>query len=96
MLCTLRVDKVHNTFVLPIPREIKLYMKLTCICFADTLYQDKLADWIVLWSSNSNESFHTVTELEVNATDDDHTYKLVINKDTSLVNKVDTILHLNH
>ena len=58
------------------------------ILIAETLYQDKLADWIVLWSSNSNESFHTITELDIKSTDDFHVYKLFISEDTSLINKV--------
>ena len=61
---------------------------MTFILITETLYQDKLADWIVLWSSNTNESFHTVTELDIKSTDGFHVYKLFISKDTSLVNKV--------
>ena len=47
----------------------------------DTTYEGRTSDWIVLWSSKSNGSMHTVTELDFNPVEDTHTYRLVVNGD---------------
>ena len=43
---------------------------------------------MLLWSAKSNESSHTVVELEFDPTKSIHSYHIVINEDEDMVDKV--------
>ena len=43
---------------------------------------------MLLWSAKSNESSHTVIELDFDPTQTIHTYNLVVNEDEDMVDKV--------
>ena len=62
---------------------------MACITVsADTTYEGQLSDWIVLWSTTLNGTMHTVTDLDINPTEDSHVYKLVVTGQDAEVDEV--------
>ena len=61
---------------------------------ADTTYEGQLSDWIVLWSTTLNGTMRTVTDLDVNPTEDSHVYKLVVTGQDTEVDEVR--VHIDH
>ena len=56
--------------------------------FSDAPYKGRLAHWIVLWSSKSNKSSHSIIELDFDPTETFHAYKLTVNEDEDMVDEV--------
>ncbi|KAI0215917.1 hypothetical protein LSAT2_032052 [Lamellibrachia satsuma] len=52
--------------------------------FPNASYKGQSSDWVVLWSAKLNKTSHTISQLKFDPTEETHTYKLVINEDTSM------------
>ena len=55
---------------------------------SDASYKGQSSDWVVLWSAKLNKTSHTISQLKFDPTEETHTYKLVINEDTSMFDEV--------
>ena len=58
---------------------------------SDASYKGQSSDWVVLWSAKLNKTSHTISQLRFDPTEQTHTYKLVINEDTSMFDEVSAI-----
>ena len=56
--------------------------------FSDASYKGILSHWIVLWSSKSNKSSHSIIKLGFDPAENFHAYKLVVNEDETMVDEV--------
>ncbi|KAI0218488.1 hypothetical protein LSAT2_029826 [Lamellibrachia satsuma] len=57
-------------------------------------YKGKSSNWMVLWSSKSNKSSHTIIELDFDPAATSHAYKLTVNEDEDMVDEVNWELKL--
>ena len=60
--------------------------------FSGASYKGKSSNWMVLWSSKSNKSSHTIIELDFDPAATSHAYKLTVNEDEDMVDEVSDIV----
>ena len=62
------------------------------LSLSDASYKGQSSDLVVLWSAKLNKTSHTISQLRFDPTEQTHSYKLVINEDTSMFDEVSAIL----